>query len=257
MSVCATCFESGIRDGRHDCPGIGEIQVTRHLGHGLIVDTAPARARIALTVLADAKWGATVFNADRINIAEQVLYKVVGYDSEHASLIVELVEDWRKPSVLTFDRKLTEAEMEGIKARWREAHGKPGTAHVVTELRAETPRDHAALDRVRALEAALWQATDGRTMPVSAVCHSIANDLRIALACEDHRPTPPDLSTGTRGEYSQWVVETKLGRRLAVCVDQSPYPEDARQQLEALRAAHPGTVFWAVRETTARTEEDW
>lgn len=121
--------------------------------------------------------------------------------------------------------------------------------------RGDAPTEPLA--RVRHLEGRLWENSDARELPVSAVCHSIANDLRIALACEDHRPTPPDLSTGTRGEYSQWVIETKLGRRLAVCVDKSPYPEDARQQLEALRAAHPGTVFRAVRETTTRTEEDW
>lgn len=71
------------------------------------------------------------------------------------------------------------------------------------------------------------------------------------------RPTAPDLTTGTRGEYNEWVIETKLGRRLAVCVDRSPYREDARQRLEELRAERPGLVFRAVRETSTRTEEDW
>ena len=66
-----------------------------------------------------------------------------------------------------------------------------------------------------------------------------------------------DLNTGTRGEYTQWVIETKLGRRLAACVDRSPYPEDARRQLEALRIAHPKLTFRAVRQVTTRTEEDW
>lgn len=69
--------------------------------------------------------------------------------------------------------------------------------------------------------------------------------------------TAPDLDTGTRGEYRQWVIETKLGRRLAVYVDRSPYPENARAELERMRAAHPGMEFRAVRETTTRTEEDW
>lgn len=73
----------------------------------------------------------------------------------------------------------------------------------------------------------------------------------------DQPMTVPDLDTGTRGEYSQWVIETKLGRRLAVCVDRSPYPEDARAELERVRAAHPGMEFRAVRETITRTEEDW
>lgn len=71
------------------------------------------------------------------------------------------------------------------------------------------------------------------------------------------RPTAVDLSTGTRGAYNEWVIETKLGRRLAVCVDRSPYREDARRRLEELRAEHPGMVFRVVRETSTRTEEDW
>ncbi|MDX3643236.1 hypothetical protein [Streptomyces sp. MB09-02B] len=121
--------------------------------------------------------------------------------------------------------------------------------------RDDEPAD--ALARVRRLEGRLWENNDTRQMPVSAVCHSIANDLRGILAGDDHRPTAPDLDTGTRGEYVQWVIETKLGRRLAVCVDRSPYPEDARQELERLRAVHPGMVFRAVREATVRTEEDW
>lgn len=74
---------------------------------------------------------------------------------------------------------------------------------------------------------------------------------------DDHRPTAPDLTTGTRGEYTQWVIETKLGRRLAVCVDSSPYPEDVQLQLERLREANPQLTFRAVRETTVRTEEEW
>jgi len=96
VSVCTTCLQRGIRDySKHDCPGLGDIQLTRQLGHGLIVDTAPGRARMALVVLADAKWGATMVGADQINIADQVLYQVVGYDPESASLVLELVEDWR------------------------------------------------------------------------------------------------------------------------------------------------------------------
>jgi hypothetical protein len=113
------------------------------------------------------------------------------------------------------------------------------------------------IEGVRHLEARLWENNDAREMPVSAVCHSIANDLRDVLADDDHRPTAPDLTTGTRGEYNEWVIETKLGRRLAVCVDRSPYREDARRRLEELRAEHPGMVFRVVRETSTRTEEDW
>jgi hypothetical protein len=91
-------------------PEIGDIQLTRKLGHGLIVDTAPPRTRIALAVLVDAKWGARLETNDMVNIADQVLYQVVGYDAESASLVLDLVEDWR------------------------ETYGKPGTAHPVTGL---------------------------------------------------------------------------------------------------------------------------
>ncbi|MGW1616349.1 hypothetical protein ACWCQZ_44275 [Streptomyces sp. NPDC002285] len=94
MSVCTTCYQTGIT-GPHDCPGLGEIQLTRQLGRGLIVDTAPPRARIALTVLASRGWGASLSGDDHINVADQVLYQVVGYDPESASLLLKLVEDWR------------------------------------------------------------------------------------------------------------------------------------------------------------------
>lgn len=123
MAVCTTCFESGIRPNEHDCPGLGEIQLTRKLGHGLIVDKAPARARMALAVLTNHSWGATMASNDQINIADQVLYQVVGYDPETASLVLALVEDWRQPYVITFDRKLTEEEMEQFSTEWQRRHG--------------------------------------------------------------------------------------------------------------------------------------
>jgi hypothetical protein len=112
------------------------------------------------------------------------------------------------------------------------------------------------LDRVHRLEARLWENTDTAEVPVSAVCHSIANDLRIALAGDDHRPTPPDLDTGTRGEYRQWVIETHLGG-IPASAWRTPYPEDARKRLAVLRTVHPGLTFRAFREATTRTEEDW
>lgn len=134
MSVCATCFETGIR-GKHDCPGLGEIQLTRHLGRGFVVDTAPARARIALTVLASRGWGAVLSGDDLVNVADQVLYRVVGYDPGSASLVLDLVEDWRPVPTA----KLTEAEAEEIKSRWRETYGKPGSAHPLIVLDEEEP----------------------------------------------------------------------------------------------------------------------
>jgi hypothetical protein len=125
MSLCTTCYEPGIR-GEHNCPGIGEITIRRQLGRGLVVQLAPPRARMALALLADAKWGATMASNDQINIADQVLYQVVGYDPEHASLVLELVEDWRKPHVLTFDRKLTNEEIEQFRSEWKRRYGGQG-----------------------------------------------------------------------------------------------------------------------------------
>lgn len=102
MSVCATCYQHGLpADSWHDCSGLGEIQVTRERGHGLRVDTAPARVRMALNVLADSGWGATMQGADCINIADQALYQVVAYDPIKAALVLELVEDWRPKSADT------------------------------------------------------------------------------------------------------------------------------------------------------------
>ena len=136
MTVCATCHEPDTHDhshAQHDCPGIGDIQIARQLGRGIIVNTAPRCTRIALAVLADAKWGVTMHDSDQINIADQVLYQVTGYDPETASLVLELVKDWRSiPS-----KQLTEAEAEEIRSRWQELYGKDGTAHPVELLEDE------------------------------------------------------------------------------------------------------------------------
>lgn len=137
MSVCTTCLKPDLpADGRHDCPGLGDIQLTRQLGRGLRVDTAPARARMALTVLADHGYGLAMVGDDQINIADQVLYQVVGYDPESAALVLELVEDWRpgsapdgedeeptgpaKPGIPRCTATL-ETEHQGIAHCWRAA----------------------------------------------------------------------------------------------------------------------------------------
>lgn len=97
MSVCATCREPGIRDyTQHQCPGLGPITLTRRFGCGFTIQTAPHLARIALDILTDPTWPATMHGPDQINIADQMLYQVTGYDPETASLLLELVEDWRQ-----------------------------------------------------------------------------------------------------------------------------------------------------------------
>lgn len=98
MSVCATCYQHGITEP-HDCPGLGEIQLTRQRGRGVIVDHAPKRALIGLHIIRDLAWPANIAGVgdpDLVNIADQVLYRVVGYVPEQAALIVDLVEDWRE-----------------------------------------------------------------------------------------------------------------------------------------------------------------
>ncbi len=110
-----------------------DIQITRKLGHGLIVDTAPHHTRMTLHVLAEASWGARLQGPDLINIADQVLYRVTGYDPESATLLLELVEDWRQPGVITFNRKLTEAEITEFRTEWTRRHG----GHVREALRQD------------------------------------------------------------------------------------------------------------------------
>ncbi|MFE2965534.1 hypothetical protein ACFXKC_18010 [Streptomyces sp. NPDC059340] len=139
MSVCATCRETGIRNyEQHQCPGIGDIQLTRKLGHGLIVDNAPPRTRMALAVLANTGWGARVQGADCINIGDQVLYRVTGYDPEHAALLLDLVEDWRPVPTAA----LSEADVEELKARWLETYGNNQGAHPTVELRPTDKEQH-------------------------------------------------------------------------------------------------------------------
>jgi hypothetical protein len=127
MAVCTTCLQPDITDP-HDCPGIGEIQVSRQRGRGVVVDTAPQRALIGLRIVRDLAWPANIAEVgdpDLINIADQVLYRVVGYAPEQAALVVDLVEDWRRPAVITFDRKLTKEEFERFTTEWERQHGRP------------------------------------------------------------------------------------------------------------------------------------
>ena len=113
MSVCATCLQPGLPANGHDCPGLGEVQVTRQRGCGVVVDHAPQRALIGLRIVRDLAWPgniAEVGDPDLVNIADQVLYRVAGYDSGTASLIADLVEDWR-PDPAARVRSLPEREL--------------------------------------------------------------------------------------------------------------------------------------------------
>jgi hypothetical protein len=70
------------------------MQVTRHMGIGLKVDTAPQRTKFDLGVFTQT---ATYLRVDggHIIIADQVVYEVTGYDPADCTLTLELVKDYR------------------------------------------------------------------------------------------------------------------------------------------------------------------
>lgn len=65
-----------------------------------------------------------------------------------------------------------------------------------------------------------------------------------------------DTSTGTRGEYTDWVIETRINE-YPVRVWRSPYPEGVPDRLNRLRKRNPHLTFTAVRRTVQRKEEEW
>lgn len=58
------------------------------------VDEAPEEALISLSLLDGAVLDIVVYD-DKVNIGNQVLYQVVGWDAEKRALKVKLVEDYR------------------------------------------------------------------------------------------------------------------------------------------------------------------
>jgi hypothetical protein len=72
----------------------GQIQISRHLGRGIVIDTAPEHAKAYIGILASTGNGVSVED-DAIRIADQVLYQVTGYDPADATLTLRLVHDWR------------------------------------------------------------------------------------------------------------------------------------------------------------------
>ena len=75
-------------------PQYGDIQLTRHLGKGVVVDDAPQRAKMHV----DAVGGPGLFirvEGGDINIADQVVYRITGYNPDDCTLTLELLKDWR------------------------------------------------------------------------------------------------------------------------------------------------------------------
>lgn len=74
-------------------PEYGDIQLTRHLGKGVTVDTAPQRAKMHVDALAAGAY-LRVEDGD-IVIADQVVYRITSYRPDDQTLTLNLIKDWR------------------------------------------------------------------------------------------------------------------------------------------------------------------
>lgn len=75
-------------------PEYGRIQISRHLGIGIKVDTAPQRAKMDVSFLAQPGNYLRLEDGDVV-IADQVVYRITGYDPTDYTLTLELLKDWR------------------------------------------------------------------------------------------------------------------------------------------------------------------
>ena len=75
-------------------PEYGHLQVTRHLGIGLKVDTAPQRTKFDIGALTQSSTYLCVDDG-HIVIADQVVYRITGYAPADCTLTLELVKDYR------------------------------------------------------------------------------------------------------------------------------------------------------------------
>lgn len=72
----------------------GEIQISRHLGRGIVVDEAPEHAKVYIGIIARAELGVSLDDG-ALRIADQVLYEITGYDPADCMLALHLACDWR------------------------------------------------------------------------------------------------------------------------------------------------------------------
>jgi hypothetical protein len=75
-------------------PEYGEVQLTRRLGIGVTVDSTPQRARMDIDLIAQPGLYIRVEGGD-IVIADQVVYRITGYNRQDCTLALELIKDWR------------------------------------------------------------------------------------------------------------------------------------------------------------------
>lgn len=110
-----------------------DIVFTRHRGRGITVDTAPEHSRIQLQALMDRYAYLHMPTPDVIVFADQVVYRITGYNE--GMLELELVEDLRPAP--TVQLPLTGEQAEEIKTRWKEQHGNGQAVHPVVVLNEE------------------------------------------------------------------------------------------------------------------------
>ncbi|MDX2702181.1 hypothetical protein PV350_04880 [Streptomyces sp. PA03-6a] len=71
------------------------LTMTRELGHPITVDTAPARTKMDLGLLMNGRAYIYLLGDGSLNIADQVVYRITGYDPADGALLLELVADHR------------------------------------------------------------------------------------------------------------------------------------------------------------------
>lgn len=120
-----------------------DIVFTRHRGQAITIDHAPPRTRLELRVLLDRYAYLHMPTADTIVFADQVVYRITGYDIPAGVLTLQLVDDWREPArVVMSDRPLTQAEADEIRERWRKTYGNNQGANSGIELRSADEEQH-------------------------------------------------------------------------------------------------------------------
>lgn len=72
-----------------------DLMFTRHRGKAITIDTAPARTRISVQALVDRYAYLTMPKPDIVVFADQVVYRVTGWDLGSRCLELELLEDMR------------------------------------------------------------------------------------------------------------------------------------------------------------------
>lgn len=71
-----------------------QIQISRHLGRGIVVDEAPEHAKAYIGIIAGTEAGVRLDDGG-VRIADQVLYEITGYEPADGTLTLRLVHDWR------------------------------------------------------------------------------------------------------------------------------------------------------------------